>query len=162
MLRCRAISSNVRPSPSRVAHFPEYCCHRVIMTCAYRGSISISRALRLRRSQAIKVEPAPAQKSPQISPALLLFTRARSTSSTGFIVGCRRFAAGLFFLPQRGLRFVTVTRRRFARDVAIEDRLMLELIAAKAQAKVILAQINLAADLEAGGLQRVLKLALPG
>jgi hypothetical protein len=27
---------------------------------------------------------------------LLLFTNARSTNSTGFIVGCSRFAAGLF------------------------------------------------------------------
>ena len=76
--------------------FPVYSWYRRTIQSAYLGSISIRRALRRRRSQAIKVEPAPAQKSPQTSPTLLLFTRARSTNSTGFIVGCRRFAAGLF------------------------------------------------------------------
>ena len=31
-----------------------------------------------------------------MSPALLLLTSARSMSSTGFMVGCSRFAEGLF------------------------------------------------------------------
>src|ERR1700693_2172617 len=53
-------------------------------------------ALRPRRSHPISVEPDPPNRSTTRSPALLLFTSARSISSTGFIVGCRRFAAGLF------------------------------------------------------------------
>ena len=45
---------------------------------------------------AISVLPEPPNKSATRSPALLLFNRARSTNSTGFMVGCSRFAAGLF------------------------------------------------------------------
>jgi len=39
---------------------------------------------------------------------LLLLVRARSISSTGFIVEWRRFATGLFFSHRVGLRFVAV------------------------------------------------------
>jgi len=70
------------------------------MQSAYFGSISMSRALRLRRSHAINVLPDPPKRSATTSPALLLFKRARSTSSTGFAVGWMRFAAG-FFSSQR-------------------------------------------------------------
>jgi len=44
----------------------------------------------------VSVEPDPPNRSATISPALLLLTSARSTSSTGFMVGCSRLATGLF------------------------------------------------------------------
>ena len=66
------------------------------MQSAYRGSISISRALRPRRSHPISVEPEPPNRSTTISPALLLLTSARSTNSTGLAVGWMRLAAGFF------------------------------------------------------------------
>ncbi len=47
----------------------------------------MSRALRLRRSQAIKVLPDPPNRSATMSPDLLLLRSARSISSTGFAVG---------------------------------------------------------------------------
>ena len=56
----------------------------------------MSRALRLRRSQPISVDPEPPNRSATTSPDLLLFSSARSTSSTGFAVGWMRFAAGFF------------------------------------------------------------------
>ena len=56
----------------------------------------MSRAERLRRSHPINVEPDPPNKSTTMSPALVLFSSARSINSTGFIVGCSRLAAGLF------------------------------------------------------------------
>ena len=43
-----------------------------------------------------KAEPEPPNRSSTQSPPLLLFTSARSISSTGFMVGCRRLAAGFF------------------------------------------------------------------
>jgi len=66
------------------------------MTSEYRLSISISRAVRPRRSHAMSVEPDPPNRSTTMSPALLLLSSARSINSTGFIVGCRRFAEGFF------------------------------------------------------------------
>src|ERR1039458_6429977 len=94
--RSRATSSKVRPSTSRTACFPVYCCQRRIMQSTYLGSISISRALRPRRSQPISVLPDPPNKSATISPALLLLTSARSISSTGLAVGWIRLPAGFF------------------------------------------------------------------
>ena len=44
------------------------------MQSAYFGSISTTSALRFRRSQAMIVEPEPANKSATRSPALVLFT----------------------------------------------------------------------------------------
>ena len=46
-------------------------------------------------SQAISVEPDPPKGSSTMSRLLLEFLTARSTSATGFIVGCRSFLAGL-------------------------------------------------------------------
>ena len=48
-------------------------------------------------SQAISVDPLPPNGSRTMSPGLLLFTIARDTSSTGFIVGCSvlRFGLGI-------------------------------------------------------------------
>src|ERR1019366_1728867 len=94
--RSAAISSNVLPSSSSLAFWPVYSWYRRQITSAYLASNSISRLARPSRSHAISVEPDPPNRSTTRSPALLLFRRARSISSTGFMVGCRRLAAGLF------------------------------------------------------------------
>jgi hypothetical protein len=64
--------------------------------CVFVAEISVRRALRPAFSQAIIVLADPANKSNIRSPALLLFKSALLISSTGFMVGCMRFAAGLF------------------------------------------------------------------
>jgi hypothetical protein len=66
------------------------------MTSQYFGSNSMSRACRPNFSHAIKVDPAPPNRSTTQSPAWLLFTNARSINSTGFMVGWSRFAVGFF------------------------------------------------------------------
>src|ERR1019366_5808578 len=69
---------------------------------------------------------------------------------------------GLLLFPQRGLRFVSVPRVLLPGDMAVKDGLVLEFVAAKAPRKCVLRPDNLATHFEAGCLQRVLKLALPG
>src|ERR1017187_3564689 len=76
---------------------------------------------------------------------------ARSNSATRASTSSIRFATGFVLLPQRGLRFVPIPRVALPGDVAIEDR-----------GEGVLGPDNLAANLQARGLQRVLKLALPG
>jgi hypothetical protein len=60
------------------------------------GSSSTTRAWRPFFSHAISVVPEPANGSSTVYRLLLLFLMARSTSSTGFCVGCRTLARGLF------------------------------------------------------------------
>ena len=73
---------------------PVNACHRRMITSQYLGSSSISRACRPVFSQAMIVVPDPPNGSRIVSRLLLLFRSARSTNSTGFIVGCSRLAAG--------------------------------------------------------------------
>ena len=119
------------------------------------------RALRRRRSHPIRVDPAPPNKSNMRSPAWLLFTRARSTSSTGFHRGVKSVGCGLLLFPQRGLRLVAVPGIFLPRDMAIEDRLMLELIPAKPPREGVLAPDDLTTDFEAGFLQDIMEFTLP-
>ena len=65
-----------------------------MITSQYFGSNSMTLACRPIFSQAMIVVPLPPNGSRIVSRDLLLFRRARSTSSTGFIVGCSRLAAG--------------------------------------------------------------------
>jgi hypothetical protein len=71
---------------------------------------------------------------------------------------CRRF----IFLPQRALRLISTPRVALPGHVRIEDRLVPEFVAAEAPGESVLRPDDLAADLKAAGLQRVLELALPG
>lgn len=68
----------------------------------------------------------------------------------------------LFFFPKCRLRLIPVPWILLACNVAVEDRLMLKLIAAKAPREGIFSPDDLATDREAGRLQRVLKFPLPG
>ena len=61
--RSSATALNVRPEPSRIAFFPESSSHLLMITSQYLGSISIKAARRPVRSQAIKVDPEPANRS---------------------------------------------------------------------------------------------------
>src|SRR5262249_50955179 len=67
----------------------------------------------------------------------------------------------LVFLPQSGLRLVPVPWVLVARDVTVENRLVLELVPAETPGKGILGPNDLAANLEAGAFERILKLSLP-
>src|SRR5258708_5163760 len=95
-----------------------------------------------------------------MSPALLLFSSARSINSTGFIVGCSRLA-GLVLRPQSRLRFVAVPDILFTGDVAIEHRFVLKLVATEPPGERVLGPDDLAANCESGLLDGVLKLTLP-
>ena len=65
----------------------EKSCQRAMITSQYFGSNSISRARRPVFSQATRVVPEPPNGSSTRLPRLLLFITARSTRTTGFIVG---------------------------------------------------------------------------
>src|SRR5207247_8448933 len=69
----------------------------------------------------------------------------------------RRFV----FLPKRRLRPVAVPGILLAGDVSIEKRLVLKFISAESPGEGVLCPDNLAANLEAGRFESVLKLALP-
>src|ERR1039458_5383111 len=88
------VPANARPFSACRACFPVNSCHLVTITSQYFGSNSITRAWRPDFSQAINVVPEPPNGSSTVSRPLLLFLMARSTSSTGFIVGCRSFTEG--------------------------------------------------------------------
>ncbi len=79
---------------SRVACWPVNSSHRRTITSTYFGSSSISRATRPDFSAAISVVPEPPNGSSTTLPGRLELRIARSTSSTGFIVGCRSFFCG--------------------------------------------------------------------
>jgi hypothetical protein len=66
------------------------------VTSQYLSSNSTRRAWRPAFSQAINVEPDPLNTSSTVSRLLLELRMARSTSSTGFIVGCRSLTTGFF------------------------------------------------------------------
>ena len=83
-------------SPSSTARLPLNSCQRRTITSQYFGSNSISRAWRPAFSHAISVVPEPPNGSSTVSRPLLLLRMARSTNSTGFIVGCRSFTTGFF------------------------------------------------------------------
>ena len=74
---------------------PVNSCQRWTITSQYSGSSSTSRACRPVFSPAIRVEPEPPNRSSTMSRLLLELRIARSTSATGFMVGCRSFLAGL-------------------------------------------------------------------
>jgi hypothetical protein len=74
---------------------PLNACQRRMIVSTYFGSSSISRAWRPVFSQAMSVEPAPPKQSSTMSRLLLELRIARSTSATGFMVGCRSFLTGL-------------------------------------------------------------------
>src|SRR5512146_1827640 len=80
--------------PSRIGSSFVICDQRSSTTAAYFGSFSIVRQTRPRRSQAISVVPEPANRSSTISPGRLEFLSDRSTSSSGFIVGCSSLFLG--------------------------------------------------------------------
>ena len=93
------------------------------------ASSSIDLAFRFRRSRrAISVEPEPPNRSSTQSPPLLsVQQRALDEVSTGFIVGCRRLAAGFFSCHKVDLRLVAVPGIALSGNVAIEDGFVLEL-----------------------------------
>jgi alkylation response protein AidB-like acyl-CoA dehydrogenase len=64
------------------------------MTSTYFGSSSMSLALRSARSAAIRVVPEPQKGSSTMSRPFDEFRMARSTNSTGFMVGCGSFLTG--------------------------------------------------------------------
>ena len=70
----------------------------------------------------------------------------------------RRFV----LMPQGRLRLVAVPGIFLASTVAIEQRLVLELVPTKTPRESIFRPDDLAADLKAGRFQRVLKFPLPG
>ena len=86
-----AISSKLRPSPSRVAAPPLNSCQRWMITSTVLRVELDQPRLAPGFSQAIKVEPEPPNGSSTMSRLLLEFRIARSTSATGFMVGCRSF-----------------------------------------------------------------------
>ena len=90
-----ATSANVSPVSSRVASAPANDCQRWTATSTYFGSSSTSRARRPVRSAAIIVVPDPPNGSRTMSRLLDELRIARSTSATGFIVGCRSLRLGL-------------------------------------------------------------------
>ena len=69
--------------------------------------------------------------------------------------------SGLFLMPQRRLSLVAIPEVLLAGDVAVEHWFMLELVTAEAPGERVLGPDDLAANLEAGHLQRILKLTLP-
>jgi esterase/lipase len=86
--------AKLRPSPSSIASRPVSACQRATMTSTYRGSSSSSRATRPVRSAAIRVVPLPPNGSSTSPPCGLELRIARSTSPTGFFVGCRSLRLG--------------------------------------------------------------------
>src|SRR5260370_13328234 len=121
----------------------------------------MSRAERLRRSHPISVEPDPPNKSTTMSPALVLFSSARSINSTGFHRRVQPVGRGLVLRPQSRLRFVAVPDILFTGDVAIEHRFVLKLVATKTPRERILCPDDLAANSKPSLLNRILKLTLP-
>src|SRR5713101_1952562 len=65
-------------------------------------------------------------------------------------------------LPERRLRLVAVPGVFLTGNVAVKNRFMLELIAAETPGESVLSPNNLAANLQAGRLECILELALPG
>src|ERR1700732_1886640 len=132
------------------------------MQSAYLESISMMRALRLRRSQAISVLPDPPNKSATLSPGLAAVQQCALDQLHRLHSGVQTIRRWLLFLPERRLRLVAVPGVLLSSEVAVEHRLMLELVAAEAPCERILRPDDLAANLEAGCFEGVLELALPG
>ena len=122
-----------RPSPSSIRRSPLHSCQRRTITSQYFGSSSTSRAWRPVFSQAIRVEPEPPNGSSTMSRLLLEFRIARSTSATGFMVGCRSFLRRLVDEPDvalvPGAAPVVIVPCR----PAVEDRLILALVVGAAE-----------------------------
>ncbi len=94
--RDSATWSNVWPPDSSVATLSVNAPYLRQITSQYFGSSSITRACLPVFSQAISVEPDPANGSNTVSRVFEELRIARSINSTGFIVGCRSFFTGFF------------------------------------------------------------------
>ena len=161
--RSAATSSKVRRYRPQAPHASRCILATVYtITSVYFGSSSISRACRFRRSQAISVDPEPPNRSKTQSPPLLLFTSARSIKLDGLHGRMEAVRRRLLLLPQRRLRLVAVPGVVLPGDVAVEDRLVLELVATEAPGEGVLGPDDLAAYLEPRRFQSVLKFPLHG
>ncbi len=117
-------------------------------------------ACRFRRSQAIRVEPEPPNRSSTQSPPLLLFTQ-RSFDQLDRLHGrVQAIGRRLLLLPQGRLGLVAVPGVALLCDVAVEDGLVLKLVSAMAPRERVLRPDDLAAHLEPSGFECVLKLPL--
>lgn len=94
--------ASVRPSIPQISvhafecrHLPSEILQRSMITSTYFASSSISRACRIVFPQAISVEPEPPHKPRTKSPALPLFSSARSINATGLCAGCNSFTTSM-------------------------------------------------------------------
>ena len=86
--------AKVSPFSANVASAPANDCQRWTATSTYFGSSSTTRARRPSRSAATIVVPDPPNGSRTISRLFDELRSARSTSATGFIVGCKSLRLG--------------------------------------------------------------------
>ncbi len=150
-------SPKLGPEGSSLALCPVCSCQRWTITSTYFGSSSISRARRPVRSAAISVVPEPPNGSSTMSRLLDELRIARSTSATGFIVGCRSFFVRLVEEPHVALVAGAAPVVIGALLPAVQDRFVLALVIRPPEREGVLRPDHEGRPLAAGLAERLLQ-----